>query len=974
MTSSSNQLPTIKESICQQSISDSDEKDIDHFKQLIHINSNASTLNSDKANVDLSFSKWYLSNKILNESEERHTFMDHLKEEFIRINSLVTDANTISEEMHRQIVYSVILQIPVSYLKPSERSINNLCLPAVQVKRENSVSQIWTAEKFECQFSHIKSLYLKWIVSDNKTEFLTQELKRNNPFFDEQFNSFIGVANIYLKSLFYNSKLDYIVPIIDTKGEMCGSLHVVMDQTGLLPIEKFSQLQINTTTCSSKPEGVSADSDEANLTNNSSNDQCLEDEGIEHPSTLSNSQNNELIVKFSIQEARDLPKSTAEYVMCHYTFINPKLDQTVISQKASDNDDEQKSCTFSFNHENEYRFPITDQFLSTCFESVVSIEVWHQHNATPQSIDLTENAQLDQNTNLVREITQQWKDVKRHIQFSVEIHELDSTGVWKPVPVNPEEEASSGGIYRLKQGQSKRVVVKLRLIPRPDPMPLVLHEIRSVEIGSISTRKMQAPLQLDSYQDDHLQCLRDKWLNFIEKRKIYLESQINTLHQKTNKTSIDTHRESIILEELVRLAEEHHIAMFPPASSGIPGSPACWIPPTTIEMHRPIIFLDIDPLDKSKLNSIVGLQAALIEENKTPMFALPLIQNASDQICAIAQWDPTIHELATMNQVTAHDTLIYLIVKITVIVSQPAHMELVLRKRIAINIHKPEEWWPEKALKTLLGTKVHRGTSVVYEIVSQIPKNLHDIENRKQIDFRCLSNEYIEKYIQYGSNIDSNLLLDKLRQEVLLEANSEKEKIVRKSTSVPNIARQKRYSNALSSPGNSRRNHLLNIPSETMLSLSQSELNSSTPSMISRSLFIEEEQLQSTQTSRLQIKNTIDLDDNRQQETANIVEQISTLLSSQSSNVSSRQIDNDHEDEDFIVGSRVIVNTGHSIFNKPGTIRFMGEICISTGIWYGIELDEAVGKNNGSLNGHFYFECPNQHGAFVRRHKIHLMN
>ncbi|CAF5203394.1 unnamed protein product, partial [Rotaria magnacalcarata] len=179
---------------------------------------------------------------------------------------------------------------------------------------------------------------------------------------------------------------------------MCGSLHVVMDQTGLLPIEKLSQLQINTTTSSSKPEGINIDFDDANLPHNSNSDQCLEDEGIEDTSTLSNSQNNELIVKFSIQEARDLPKSTAEYVMCRYTFINPKLDQTVVSEKASDNDDEQKSCTFSFNHENEYRFPITDQFLSTCFESVISIEVWHQHNAKPQSIALTDNTQLDQNT------------------------------------------------------------------------------------------------------------------------------------------------------------------------------------------------------------------------------------------------------------------------------------------------------------------------------------------------------------------------------------------------------------------------------------------------------------------------------------------------------------------------------------------------------------------------------------------------
>ncbi|CAF4545924.1 unnamed protein product, partial [Rotaria magnacalcarata] len=78
---------------------------------------------------------------------------------------------------------------------------------------------------------------------------------------------------------------------------MCGSLHVVMDQTGLLPIEKLSQLQINTTTSSSKPEGINTDFDDANLPHNSNSDQCLEDEGIEDTSTLSNSQNNELIVK-----------------------------------------------------------------------------------------------------------------------------------------------------------------------------------------------------------------------------------------------------------------------------------------------------------------------------------------------------------------------------------------------------------------------------------------------------------------------------------------------------------------------------------------------------------------------------------------------------------------------------------------------------------------------------------------------------
>ncbi|CAF2514296.1 unnamed protein product [Rotaria sp. Silwood2] len=210
-----------EESNSNKKILDSYQKEIEYLqKQLAQINNYSSTINSKKDNSHSSLSQWYLSNELLNKSEECQAFIDHLKQEFIRIDSLVSEANTISDEMQRQIIYNVILQIPDSYLKPSERSINNLCLPAIQVKRVNSSPQIWDIEKFEAQLNDMKNLYKKWIISENKAELLTQELKRNNPFFDEQSHSFIGVANIYLKALFCDSKLDYIVPIINTQGEV----------------------------------------------------------------------------------------------------------------------------------------------------------------------------------------------------------------------------------------------------------------------------------------------------------------------------------------------------------------------------------------------------------------------------------------------------------------------------------------------------------------------------------------------------------------------------------------------------------------------------------------------------------------------------------------------------------------------------------------------------------------------------------
>lgn len=53
-----------------------------------------------------------------------------------------------------------------------------------------------------------------------------------------------------------------------------------------------------------------------------------------------------------------------------------------------------------------------------------------------------------------------------------------------------------------------------------------------------------------------------------------------------------------------------------------------------------------------------------------------------------------------------------------------------------------------------------------------------------------------------------------------------------------------------------------------------------------------------------------------------------------------------------------------------GVIAFIGETQFAVGKWIGIILDEPRGKNNGTVKDVRYFECPENHGLFVRENQV----
>ncbi|XP_014343318.1 CAP-Gly domain-containing linker protein 4 isoform X5 [Latimeria chalumnae] len=65
------------------------------------------------------------------------------------------------------------------------------------------------------------------------------------------------------------------------------------------------------------------------------------------------------------------------------------------------------------------------------------------------------------------------------------------------------------------------------------------------------------------------------------------------------------------------------------------------------------------------------------------------------------------------------------------------------------------------------------------------------------------------------------------------------------------------------------------------------------------------------------------------------------------------------------LGDRVIIAG-----QKVGTLRFCGTTEFASGQWAGIDLDEAEGKNDGSVGGVQYFNCPPKQGIFAPLSKI----
>uniref|UniRef100_A0A8D0AVI3 Kinesin family member 13B n=1 Tax=Sander lucioperca TaxID=283035 RepID=A0A8D0AVI3_SANLU len=947
-----------------------------------------------------------------------------LREQIVRANLLVQEACFISEELERHTEYRVTLQIPSDNLNANRKRDAVLSEPAIQVRRRCRGKQIWSLEKMENRLVDMRELYQEWQdynLHHHDNPMMRSYFRRADPFFDEQENhSLIGVANVFLSCLFYDVKLQYAVPIINQKGEVTGRLHVEVVRVG-------GGLEDNM-----------AGGDEPD------NNQDTE------------VQDRKLVCMIKILQATGLPQYLSNFVFCQYSFwdqpepviVAPEVDPSSSSPSTKD-----PHCMVVFDSCKEVAVSVTEDFIEYLTEGAVVIEVYgHRQADAGRNPALWDLSIIQAKTRTLRD---RWSEVTRRLELWIQILEINENGDFVPVEVIPAKDVRTGGIFQLRQGQSRRIQVDVRSVQDSGTMPLIAEILLAVSVGCVEIRNTTANQEgdeMDSYQERDLERLRRQWLAALTKRQEYLDQHLQSLVSKAEKTEDDMEREAQLLEWRLTLTEERNAVMVPSAGSGIPGAPAEWVPLPGMETHTPVLFLNLKPDDLSSPDQFEvpeagGWDATLSGEDEDDFFDLQIVKHYDGEV--------------RMGPVSSSavggawpEQRVYLTVRVVVQLSHPADMQLVLRKRICVNVNQGRQGFAHNFLRRMSTRSTIPGCGVTFEVVSNIPGDAPGSEDREMLANLAASahngqsaddEAAIEKYLRSVLSLENILTLDRLRQEVAVkEQLTGRGKSNRRSISSPSVHRLSGSRQDLSTtclddkvtPTFCFLPHHVDCRSGLAASyLSVKALVPQMPKLL-KSLFPardEKKELRpsphnqqvSRQCSSVQLRilrssfNCVNggagwdlvslttLPTNPQQQGADRNDVVTSpsqcvtkmaVVAPPASNHNSFTAENSFSEHKLVNSGRgggdgferleisvddeershddvlpdwltegACVTVGS---NKAGAVRYVGMTQFADGVWVGVELDTPVGKNDGSVGGHRYFQCKPGYGVLVRPDRL----
>ncbi|XP_027136956.1 kinesin-like protein KIF13B isoform X3 [Larimichthys crocea] len=700
-----------------------------------------------------------------------------LREQIVRANLMVQEACFIADELERHTEYRVTLQIPSDNLNANRKRDAVLSEPAIQVRRRCRGKQIWSLDKMENRLVDMRELYQEWQdyhANHQDNPVMRSYFRRADPFFDEQENhSLIGVANVFLSCLFYDVKLQYAIPIINQKGEVAGRLHVEVVRVG----------------------GGLEDNMAGGDDSDNNQDAEIHD--------------RKLVCMIKILQATGLPQYLSNFVFCQYAFwdqpepiiVAPEVDPSSSSPNTKD-----PHCMVVFDSCKELAVSVTEEFIEYLTEGAVAIEVYgHRQADAGRNPALWDLSIIQAKTRTLRD---RWSEVTRRLELWIQILEINENGDFVPVEVVPARDVRTGGIFQLRQGQSRRIQVDVRSVQDSGTMPLIAEILLAVSVGCVEIRNTTANQEvdeMDSYQERDLERLRAQWLAALTKRQEYLDQHLQSLVSKAEKTEDDMEREAQLLEWRLTLTEERNAVMVPSAGSGIPGAPAEWVPLSGMETHIPVIFLNLKPDDLSSQDQFEvpeagGWDATLNGEDEDDFFDLQIVKHYDGEVKAEASWDSTVHECPQLSRGGAWpEQRVYLTIRVVVQLSHPADMQLVLRKRICVNVNPGRQGFAHNFLRRMSTRSTIPGCGVTFEVVSNIPGDAPGSEDREMLARLAASahssqsadeEAAIEKYLRSVLSLENILTLDRLRQEVAVkEQLTSRGRSSRRSLSSPSVHR-----------------------------------------------------------------------------------------------------------------------------------------------------------------------------------------
>ena len=370
---------------------------------------------------------------------------------------------------------------------------------------------------------------------------------------------------------------------------------------------------------------------------------------------------------------------------------------------------------------------------------------------------------------------------------------------------------------QLRQGQARRIVVKLRPVHNSGQLPLMLEEVVAVEVGGIVSRnKLQRPLE--SYQEEDLTRLREVWGETVEGMKERLDDQIHDLAKKGGKNEDENkerHRklEQSLIERKNCIMEELNQAVVPRPASKISD-----VHLSGMERRAPVLFLHTSTLDsRDDLNQLeehlptVGESTFLPKETGGEFHGLQLLeQGRAGEVGVTAAWDSSVHGIH-LNRVTPDHQHLTMVVKVIVRLSEPYPLDLVLKKRVAFTVYKRKSI--VNFFRRTVAVKVAdavgqprpvalRRVGVTYELVGDVPKVFQRVEDSEQVEWTSSSTggideNLLEQYTAAITSVETILALERMRQaDMVIELDARRQEdekarsgpgLLKKTVSVPNM-------------------------------------------------------------------------------------------------------------------------------------------------------------------------------------------